>query len=69
MWNIFKTSLPIPQPRDGRGEAVAAAGQRLPLQPELEIRALPQDEAQQRRPRHARPKHTLKGGLAEGGLI
>ena len=62
-------NLCLLQPRDGRGEAVAAAGQRLPLQQELEIRALPEDEAQQRRPRHARPKHSLKGGLVEGGLI
>ena len=48
---------------------MAAAGQRLPIQQELEGGALPQDEAQQRRPRHARPKHSLQRGLAEGGLI
>ena len=48
---------------------MAAAGQRLPIQQELEIRTLPQDEAQQRRPCHARPKHSLQRGLAEGGLI
>ena len=46
---------------------MAPAGQRLPLQQELEVGALPQDEAEQCGPRHAQRKHTLQRGFAQGG--
>ena len=47
------------QPRVGRGKTLAAAGQRLPVQQELEVGALPKDKEEQRGPRNAQRKHTL----------
>ena len=51
-WKIITTYISS-QPRVRRGEAVAAAGQHLPIQQELEGGELPQNEAEQRCSRHA----------------
>ena len=47
------------QPRVGRRKTLATAGQRLLVQQELEVGALPKDKEEQRGPRNAQRKHTL----------